>query len=198
MKKWMTVLCAVSMVALLTGCGGSDEKVIEKNPSQSVQEENNNTTAEGNNDAQESKEEQQQDAKVKGYVFMHNDVQVVIDADAAPIIDALGEPVSYFEAASCAFEGLDKMYTYNSFEVDTYPNGDKDYVSTIILMDDSITTAEGIAIGETRARVEEVYGTDYEEQGSMLVYRKDGMKLFFIFEGDTITSIQYGTTALDV
>ena len=74
---------------------------------------------------------------------------------------------------------------------------DKDYISAIIFKDDSITTAEGIAIGETKAGVEAVYGTDYEEQGSMLVYQKDGMKLSFIFDGDTVTSIQYATTVLD-
>ena len=193
MKKRLTVLCAVMMMALFTACGGSDEKVIEKNPSNTTKE----STEASNNEVQESKEEKKEEATVKGYVFKQKDVVVSIDADAAPIVDALGEPISYFEAASCAFDGLDKIYTYNSFELDTYPIEDKDYVSAIIFMDDSITTAEGIAIGETRARVEEVYGTDYEEQGSMLVYRKDDMKLSFVLKDDTVTSIQYGTTVLD-
>lgn len=197
MKKWITVLCAVSLMAMLTACGGSDEKVIEKNPTQASQEANNGTATQGGSEVQDTQKEEPKDTAPKGYVFKQGDVVVEIDAEAAPIVQALGEPISYFEAASCAFDGLDKMYTYNSYEVDTYPMGDKDYISAIIFKDDSITTAEGIAIGETKARVEAVYGTDYEEQGSMLVYQKDGMKLSFIFDGDAVTSIQYGTTVLD-
>ncbi len=197
MKKWITVLCTVSLVAMLTACGGSDEKVIEKNPTQASQEANNKATQDNGGEVQNTQKEEVKDTAPKGYVFKQGDVIVEIDAEATPIVQALGEPISYFEAASCAFEGLDKMYTYNSFEVDTYPIEDKDYISAIIFKDDSITTAEGIAIGETKAGVEAVYGTDYEEQGSMLVYQKDGMKLSFIFDGDTVTSIQYATTVLD-
>lgn len=191
MKKWMTVLLTVAIVAVLTGCGSS-EKVIEKEQTQTSGE----VKTENNNEVQES-DTVQEETSVKGYVFKQQDVVIEIDAEAAAVIDALGEPISYFEAASCAFEGLDKMYTYNSFQLDTYPMNDVDYVSAIVFKDDSITTAEGVAIGDTRAKVEEAYGTVYEEQGSMIVYSKDGMKLCFIFEGDTVASIEYTTTVLD-
>lgn len=196
MKKWKMVLCAVSLSVMLAACGGSDEKVIDKTNAGTTQGDNsgNNSSGDGSNQATGGENQQ---ATEKGYVFKQGNVVVQIDAEAEAIIAALGEPISYFEAASCAFEGLDKMYTYNSFEVDTYPVDDKDYISAIIFKDDSITTAEGIAIGETRDRVEAVYGTDYEEQGSMIVYKKDGMKLSFIFEGGAVSSIQYGTMVLD-
>lgn len=136
----------------------------------------------------------------KGYTFVYQGVTVEIDADAAPILDQLGEPVSYFEAASCAFDGLDKMYTYHGFELDTYPDGDKDYVSGVILKDDSVLTAEGIGIGDTREELEQAYpgegaGAGQEENG-MLVYEKDGMKLCFILQEDEIISIEYRSTVL--
>ena len=197
MKKWIMVLCAISLSAMLTACGGSDEKVVEKKPASVTQDESSGNTAQEEDASKVTDDEKQQETVVKGYVFKQGNVVVQIDADAAPVIDALGEPVSYFEAASCAFEGLDKMYTYNSFEIDTYPVEDKDFVSAIIFKDDSITTAEGIAIGETRDKVEAVYGTDYKEQGSMIVYEKDSMRLSFIFEGNAVVSIQYGTMVLD-
>ena len=137
----------------------------------------------------------------KGYTFVYQGVTVEIDADAAPILDQLGEPVSYFEAASCAFDGLDKMYTYHGFELDTYPDGDKDYVSGVILKDDSVLTAEGIGIGDTREELEQAYpgegaGAGQEENG-MLVYEKDGMKLCFILQEDEIISIEYRSTVLE-
>ena len=197
MKKWLVTLCAVSMAAVITGCGGSEEKVIEGNVATNGAQTSKDADVKEEVKEQETKVEESKEVVEKGYIFKQGDVSVIIDADAAPIVAALGEPVSYFEAASCAFDGLDKIYTYNSFEIDTYPTEGKDYISAIILMDDSITTAEGIAIGETKARVEEVYGTDYTEQGSMLVYEKDGMKLSFIFTDDMITSIQYNSTVLE-
>ncbi len=119
-----------------------------------------------------------------------------MDADAAPVIEQLGEANSYFEAPSCAFEGIDKMYTYGSFELDTYPTEDKDYISAVIFKDDSITTKEGVGIGDAREKMTEAYGEGTEELG-MTVYRKDDMKLCFILQEDSIVSIEYRSTVLD-
>lgn len=133
----------------------------------------------------------------RGYVFIHQDVVIEIDADAAPILEKLGEANSYFEAASCAFNGLDKMYTYGSFELDTYPVDDKDYVSMVLFKDDSIATAEGVSIGDPAEKVTEVYGKDAAKENGMIVYQKDGMKLCFIVENGSVSSIEYQTTVLD-
>lgn len=133
----------------------------------------------------------------RGYVFTYRDVEVEIDAEATPILEKLGEANSYFEAASCAFNGLDKMYTYSSFELDTYPMGDKDYVSLILFKDDSISTAEGVSIGDPEEKIVQVYGDDALEEDGMIVYQKDGMKLCFIVNEGSVSSIEYRTTVLD-
>lgn len=133
----------------------------------------------------------------KGYVFRSGDVVMEMDAEAAPVLEKLGEPNSYFEAPSCAFEGVDKMYTYGSFELDTYPTGDKDFISAVIFKDDSITTPEGIGIGDSREKLTEAYGGEGTEELGMTVYRKDDMKLCFIFQDDKIASIEYRSTILE-
>lgn len=133
----------------------------------------------------------------KGYAFIYHDVVIEIDAEAAPVLEQLGEANSYFEAASCAFNGLDKMYTYSSFELDTYPMDDKDYVSMILFKDDTISTAEGISIGDTIERVTEVYGEDSTMESGMIVYQKDGMKIGFVVDNGKISSIEYQTTVLN-
>lgn len=140
---------------------------------------------------------QQGTGSVKGYVFVSGSVTISMDADASSITEALGEPKSYYEAASCAFEGLDKIYTYSGFEIETYPIDGKDYVSVVALKDDSVATPEGVTLGDSRAKVEEKYGTGYRENGASLVYEKDGMKLSFILEGDEVISIQYKSGVLD-
>lgn len=191
-KKIMAMTMAAALL-FLAGCGDS-EKVIGGDVV-------NVTTGSRPEEAADAQEEGQlqaprtEDAAVRGYVFLVGDVTVEVDGDAAPVIQALGEPVSYFEAASCAFEGLDKIYTYNGFEIDTYPAKDKDLVSAIVLKDDSISTAEGICIGDSLEKLQQAYGEAAQENG-MLVYEKDGMRLCFILQDDSIISIEYRSMAL--
>ncbi len=68
------------------------------------------------------------------YVFLSGDFAVSIDQDMSEVLSALGEPQSYFEAASCAFEGLDKTYTYDAVEIITYPDGDLDRISYVRIL----------------------------------------------------------------
>lgn len=185
MKKILTVL----LIALvLTGCGSESENKNEMPP------------AEQNTPVQETTEQKETTGtnEPKGYVFVYNDVKIGMDMEAAPIIAALGEPAGYFEAPSCAFEGLDKTYSYGSFEIDTYEQDGKDYISCVFLCDDLIETTEGVALFETKADMISAYGDAYAEEFGMLVYTKDDMKLKFILDGDEITSIEYSSTALDV
>ncbi len=195
MKKLVLVL----MFALvMTGCG--------KDKTEDNGNENNSTVVENQN-AQESQDsETKNDDKTdtnkvtepKGYVFEYNGVKIGMDMEAAPILAALGEADSYFEAPSCAFEGLDKTYSYGSFEIDTYEQDGKDYISTVFFCDDLIETPEGVCLFETKADMIKAYGEGFKEEFGMLVYEKEGMKLKFILEGDEITSIEYSSTVLEV
>ena len=147
----------IFLMVLLSGCGNSTKKIegevtVKANGAQA---EAQVTAKQETNDAGGQQEEAVD--SYKGYAFIYNGVVIEMDADAAPIVEQLGEPDAYFEAPSCAFEGIDKIYTYGSFELDTYPTKDKDYVSAIILKDDIITTTEGIGIGESVDKMEEVY-----------------------------------------
>lgn len=47
------------------------------------------------------------------------------------------------------------------------------------------------------ADVIKAYGENYKENGTALVYEKDGMKLSFIMDGDHISSIQYSSSVMD-
>lgn len=129
-------------------------------------------------------------ASYSTYVFLSGDFAVSIDQDMSEVLSELGEPQSYFEAASCAFEGLDKTYTYSGFQILTRPDGDKDYVNSILLTDDSVTTPEGLYIGASSADVTAAYG-EGESLGSSLRYTKENVVLSFILENDAVVSIEY-------
>ena len=133
----------------------------------------------------------------KGYVFETGGVEIAVDMDMSTLEDKLGEPVSYFEEPSCAAQGIAKLYTYASYEVDTYPEGDKDLVASIILKDDNVATAEGVDLSMTKADVIEKYGEDYEESEGCMIYAKDGMKLKFILDGENLAAIEYNSSVLD-
>ena len=125
-----------------------------------------------------------------GYVFKKGDVTVKMKAKAADIIAALGKPTSYYESPSCAFEGMDKTYSYPGFDVTTYTEGGVDYISGVVFWDDSVETPEGLFIGASAADVQRIYGT--EAAGKTKVeLEKGSSQLLILLKDDTVTSIQY-------
>lgn len=166
----------------------ADDKAAE---TETTVEENAEETANADENAGETADGAAGDADT--FIFEYEGVQMAVNQEAADVLEVLGEPVSYFEAASCAFEGLDKMYTYSSFEVDTYPEGDTDYISCIYFLDDMVETQEGVCLYMTQADMEEAYGTDYEEVSGAFVYSKGNGQLSFIIENDEIVAIEYKT-----
>ena len=183
--KWVALLLAGAILLCLAGCGGSGEKVIDREAPM----ENSGS------DAPMTSENAQAETANTGFVFIHDGVRIDVDAEASAIVQALGEPVSYFEAASCAFEGLDKMYSYGGFELDTYPTDGKDYVSAVIFRDDSVATPEGVMIGDSAAKLEQVYGVPASNGGNLITYEAGSMELRFILEEDVIASIEYMSLA---
>lgn len=128
------------------------------------------------------------------FVFLYDEFKIYVNQDMENVLAAIGEPQSYFEATSCAFDGLDKIYTYGSFEIDTYPDGDKDYIASIYLKDDAVETEEGVSLFMTRKDMEEAYGEEYELESGSFVYQKGDGMLCFVIENGEIISIEYKTT----
>lgn len=129
--------------------------------------------------------------KGAAFSFATDGTEVTVNDDMAGVLAALGEPQSYFEAESCAFEGLDKTYTYAGFVITTYPDGERDFINSIRLTDDSATTQEGAYIGCTADQIREIYGDAEDGPVSALSYTNGDTTLNFILDGDTVISIEY-------
>lgn len=175
------ILLFIFVVILFTGCGTNDEPSDINN--------NNDLPVQTDNETDDK-----EDVSVKepnGFSFKQNDVSIYMNTDVIPAIDALGEYQHYFEAESCAFKGLDKFYTYPGFEITTYPLDGKDYISALNLMDDTVSTPEGIYLGATVDDMIAAYGSDYVESSGSYTYIKDDSKLQFIVMDDEIISITY-------
>ncbi|MBR5338348.1 MAG: hypothetical protein IK152_10230 [Lachnospiraceae bacterium] len=127
------------------------------------------------------------------YVFKAKDVDIHINAEAKEIIDKLGKPLSTYESPSCAFGDLDVYYTYAGFEVNTFQEKKVDYVKEVILKDDSVSTPEGLSIGDDADKVTKAYGEPTEKTDTKLEYDKEKMKLIFVLKSGQVDEIQYVT-----
>ena len=133
-KRVLTLLLAVSCV-FLCACGGGDD---------SGNTGNNNSDKDSANEA--------------SYVFTYEGMEISVNEDIESVVGKLGEPVAYYEAASCAFDGMDKFYTYSSFQLDTYPKDGKDMVASIYFKDDLVKTTEGISLYMSKDDMVKAYG----------------------------------------
>ena len=82
-------------------------------------------------------------------------------------------------------------YIHGSVKITTYPKDNKDYVYTIELLDDTVSTPEGISIGSDKKAVEEKYGDASDSTETSYIYKKGDSQLSFIFDGDSVSSIVY-------
>ncbi len=113
-------------------------------------------------------------------------------AEAAPVLTALGDAKSVNETPSCAFPGeSDKLYTYDSFVVQTYMQDGKEYIYSFWFLDDMVKTDEGIKIGDSKATAEAAYGADTFNGVNAYLVNKDGGELQVILKDDVVSQILY-------
>ena len=178
-KRLFCTLLALSLTAALAACGSQGETPGgqgTETPETSGQDGAGGQASAGSYTFAVS--------KAGGYI-------VAIDDNMADVLAALGEPLSYFEATSCAFEGLDKTYTYSGFSITTRPDEDlQDYVNLILLTDDSVSTQEGVYIGCSADDVTAAYGEGSRTE-NVIRYTKGNSAMNFILEGDKVISIEY-------
>ena len=127
----------------------------------------------------------------KDYTFTANGVEIAMHADAQPVLDALGEPQGYFEEPSCATDDIDKVYLYQSLQLCAYPDGDGYRVYSLVLLNDAVSTPEGICIGDSADDVTATYGNDYSDEGIIRIYSTDNTELRITIEDDIVTAISY-------
>ena len=172
MKKLICLIMALALVCSLAACGSSGGNTEGTTPNNGSGNASTNTTE-------------------PGYTFTYNGTKIAMNVDAADILSALGEPKRYTEEASCAFTGLDKTYDYGSFYLQTYPDGDKDFVYGIWFADDGVNTEEGVYIGMEQAQVESIYGAESYNGSNAYILTKGVCRLTVIITDGVVSSVQY-------
>ena len=178
-KRIISILLSLAVLVSLTACGGNSEGNAS------------GSQPNGSGGVQSSAPAEGQTAGTGAFSFVTNGTEITVNQNMAEVLAALGECQSYFEAESCAFDGLDKTYTYAGFVITTSPDGERDLVNSIRLTDDSAVTQEGAYIGCTVDQVRAIYGDAEEEHVGALSYTGGDTTLNFILDGDVVISIEY-------
>ncbi len=190
MKKYMRGISALLVVSMLslTGCGSSGETTTAATEAGTDAAVTTAAATEQEGTTGQATEDTDKDSQV--WYFQKGDVRIEMMAPSDPIIEALGEYKSSYEAPSCAFDGMDLVYTYAGFEVLSYDQNGTRLITGVVLRDDTVGTPEGIYIGSDIASVEKVYG-EVAEGANNLILTRGNTDLLLIFKDGVVSSIQY-------
>lgn len=186
MKKTVALLLICIMALCLAACGskdveeGKDERKITKatTTAETLEEE---TTEEQNAAAGEE----------SGDVFFYKykGAKLVPGQPISEEMIALAD--DSYSVASCAYEGNDTIYTYGEdIEVIVNASTGTELVFDIYFLSPNVFTEEGLSLGDDRATVEQLYGTDYTEELSKLTYVRGDTQMQVILQDDVVVSIE--------
>ena len=176
MKKILAIfLCLLMMVSVLAACDSGDGY-----------KDDNSGSGAATTKATEG-------ASVKYYVEFTG-VKIELGADAEAVIDALGTPKATAEVGNCGGQGTLTKYTYTSIEVYVLTSGASKTIDQITLLDDSVSTPEGIKIGSTQNDVKTKCKTPTKSSDASYTYTSGNKNLKFNFRDGAVVGIDYMRT----
>ena len=179
MRKMIAMLALLAITFALAACGA------DANVNEDLVITRGTETAEMAQETQAAEEV----AAAKIYSFTAEGVELIPGAAFDPAV--LPEAASVYTVPSCAIEGTDNVYNYETFEVTAYNDGTGEVIYSIYIIDPNISTPEGLALGDSLDRVVELYGDGYVVSGTAYDYSSEGTMLSIIIQGDTVASMEY-------
>ena len=179
MRKTIAMLALLAITFVLAACGA------DANVNEDLVITRGTETAEMAQETQAAEEV----AAAKIYSFTAEGVELIPGAAFDPAV--LPEAASVYTVPSCAIEGTDNVYNYETFEVTAYNDGTGEVIYSIYIIDPNISTPEGLALGDSLDRVVELYGDGYVVSGTAYDYSSEGTMLSIIIQGDTVASMEY-------
>lgn len=176
MKKLLVMLLALAMLLTLAACDGATHPLDTTAPTQT-------------DPAADTQPETTAPAAEEGFCFTLEGVALVpgTDYDAS----VLPEPASVYQVPSCAIEGTDNVYSFNAVEVTAFFDGTTEIIYAIAILDPNVCTDEGLYLGDSVDRALELYGEDYQENGTAMVYTKGQTKLTLIVQNGYVVDIEF-------
>lgn len=102
------------------------------------------------------------------------------------------EQATISEIASCAFDGTDKIYTYENLEIIVANVEGKATIYSIYFINDVPQTPEEVKLSDSKEKMIQKYGEDYKTGlGNKYTYKKGNVEISFTIENEVITGIEY-------
>ena len=179
MRKLIAILAVMLLVFALAACGAdsqADADMVITRSTEATEGEEETVAAEA-------------ESAAKVYSFTAEGVELIPGAAFDPSV--LPNAASVYTVPSCAIEGTDNVYNYETFEVTAYDDGTGEVIYSIYFVDPNLTTNEGLALGDSLDRVVEIYGDGYQQNGTAYDFCGESTMLSLIMQGDTVASIEY-------
>lgn len=127
--------------------------------------------------------------------FYYNNTAIKPNEDISSVISKIGNASKIDSAPSCIGVGEDKIYSYNGFKIESYPDTSGEKVLNIMITDNSVSTSKGISVGMTVADIENAYGTSKLDKSIsdeyFYTYVSGKLHLDFLIDDGLITEIDY-------
>ena len=123
--------------------------------------------------------------------FTYREAEIGINAEAGPVLYRLGEPVQCTQSPSCAFEGMDTTYYHGGIYLTTATVESTERIIRAWFADDTVCTGEGLKIGDSRDRAQELYGPEGFREDGIWEAVRGNTRLVITFAEDTVDGIIY-------
>lgn len=140
----------------------------------------------------------QKEIKDKAKGLLYRGVDLIPGERIEEVIDRLGERIGYEEIKSCAGEGVDKIYDYESIELHTREDNGKERIISVIVKDRSIPTPEGLRVGDDIVKAKEIYGDKLESNpsGNRFKVKREGYDLIVFSSDGKVSRVRYEVSDL--
>lgn len=191
MKKIFAIALVMTMLLALTACSSPEpQETTQPAPAETaaIPEETSapETTA---------APEQTEAPVVEGEDFCFTYEGVVLTPGAVYDAAALPAPISVYQVPSCAIEGTDNVYSFDTVEITAFHDGTQEIIYAIAIFDPNICTDEGLYLGDDAARVVELYGENYTENGTAMVYTSGNTMLTIILQNGFVADMEFSWIA---
>ena len=191
MKRVLAILLTIALLTVLVGCDKKEQpKDTQAQTTAAPAVETTNAPEEETTVVPEETTAPEQVVDEDVFSFTYQGVTLVpgnaFDSAALP------EAESVYQVPSCAIEGTDNVYNFNdAVEITAFNDGSQEIIYSIAIFDPNVCTDEGLYLGDDMARVIELYGEDYTENGTAMVYTKGNTELTIILQNGFVVDMEF-------
>ncbi|MBO4450406.1 MAG: hypothetical protein J5777_07450 [Clostridiales bacterium] len=168
MKRLIPAAIALCVLMSMTSCAASNDTTPELVSGGQTKIAASGASAASDNNQIEDK-----------YYLTYNGVKIVLGAETAPVVKAIGKEYVYTENPSCAYVGIDYTYDYKSFIIYAQTKDGKEFINTVEVRDNTVDCG-GVKVGQTLDEAKKVFGTPSSDAEYGIIYVKNGTELQFI------------------